>query len=103
MFAVRRLIAQLTAPLAMIIAGPLADKIFEPAMMPGGALVDTFGGLVGTGPGAGMSLIFVFSGILGTIVGLAGYLFPAVRHAEDILPDYQTTSPAAQGLDSIEP
>ncbi|MBC8171571.1 MAG: MFS transporter [Anaerolineae bacterium] len=102
-FAVRRLIAQLTAPLAMVIAGPLADKIFEPAMMPGGVLVDTFGGLVGTGPGAGMSLIFVFSGILGIIVGLAGYLFPAVRNAEDILPDYQTTIPTDKGLDSIGP
>ncbi|MFN2303534.1 MAG: MFS transporter, partial [Anaerolineales bacterium] len=31
-FSVRRLIAQITAPISMAVAGPLADRIFEPAM-----------------------------------------------------------------------
>jgi DHA3 family macrolide efflux protein-like MFS transporter len=52
-------------------------------------LAATFGGLVGTGPGAGMSVMFVISGILGAFVGLAGYLVPVVRNAEDILPDHE--------------
>jgi DHA3 family macrolide efflux protein-like MFS transporter len=87
-FAARRLIAQITAPAAMLIAGPLADRVFEPAMMPGGALASTLGGVFGTGPGAGMAVIFVITGLLGIFVGLGGYLFPAVRNAEDILPDH---------------
>ncbi|HEX2623320.1 MAG TPA: MFS transporter [Phototrophicaceae bacterium] len=89
-FAVRRLIGQITAPLAMIIAGPLADRVFEPAMMPGGGLAGIFGGIVGTGPGAGMGLIFVISGMIGALIGLGGYLFPFIRNAEDLLPDHQT-------------
>lgn len=98
-FSVRRLIAQITAPLAMLMAGPLADQIFEPAMMPGGALANTFGGLVGTGQGAGMALIFVLTGIAGTLVGLGGYLFPAIRNAEDILPDHDSSHvPAPETL-----
>jgi predicted MFS family arabinose efflux permease len=86
-FSVRRWIAQITAPVAMFAAGPIADLWLEPAMQPGGSLANIFGGIIGTGPGAGMALMFVFSGLLGIIVGLGGYLFPAIRNAETILPD----------------
>ena len=73
----------------MLLAGPLADFIFEPAMMPDGFLSQIFGWLVGVGPGAGMSLIFVFVGVAGVIVCLTGYALPVVRHIEDILPDHK--------------
>ncbi|WP_420630382.1 MFS transporter [Candidatus Leptofilum sp.] len=88
-FAVRRLIAQITAPLATAVAGPLADNVFEPAMHPDGALAPIFGWLVGTGTGAGMALMFVVTGTIGVAVGLGGYLFPVVRNAEDLLPDHE--------------
>lgn len=91
-FATRRMIAQITFPLALLFAGPLADKVFEPAMMGGTPLSAAFGWLVGTGPGAGMSLMLVFSGLLGAAVGVGGYLFPAVRNAEDILPDFDAVA-----------
>lgn len=87
-FSVRRMIAQISAPLAVLLAGPLADRVFEPAMMPGGILAGIFGGLVGTGPGAGMALIFVFMGIFTSIVGLIGYLVAAVRRVEELIPDH---------------
>jgi DHA3 family macrolide efflux protein-like MFS transporter len=87
-FAVRRLIAQIAGPLGILIAGPLADKLFEPAMQPGGALVGTFGGLVGTGPGAGMALLMVLAGLMSAAVSLSGYLIPVIRDVETILPDH---------------
>ena len=88
-FATRALIAQISIPVAMLLAGPLADRVFEPAMMPGGSLAPMFGGLVGTGPGAGMSLMFVIAGALGMLVGLGGYAFRVVRKVGDILPDHE--------------
>ncbi len=88
-FAARGMIAQISAPVAMLLAGPLADRVFEPAMMPGGSLAVTFGGLVGTGPGTGMSLMFVIAGALRVLIGLGGYAFRVVRNIEDILPDYK--------------
>jgi DHA3 family macrolide efflux protein-like MFS transporter len=94
-FATRRLIAQISAPVAMILGGRLADVVFEPAMAPGGALAPVFGPLVGTGPGAGMGLLFVFAGILGVIVALAGYLVPVVRQVESRLPDYDVAAQPA--------
>ncbi len=87
-FSTRRLIAQLASPIALLAAGPLADRVFEPAMMPGGFLSNSLGPLFGTGPGSGMSfMIFVFC-MLVVLVGLSGYLFPVVRDAEKILPDH---------------
>jgi DHA3 family macrolide efflux protein-like MFS transporter len=97
-FAARRLIAQLSWPIATLLAGPMADHLFEPAMAVGGIWGDTFGGLVGIGAGAGMSLMFVTTGLLGVFVGLGGYAFPAIRNAEQILPDHDAIfepSPAA--------
>jgi MFS family permease len=87
-FAARRMIAQSAGIASMLLAGPLADQIFEPAMMPGGLLAPIFGGLVGTGPGAGIGLILVIFGVLGVLLALAGYAFRIVRDAEDLLPDH---------------
>ena len=87
-FSVRMLIAWSVQPLALLIVGPLADFVMEPAMRPGGSLVATFGWLVGEGPGAGIAVMFVICGILAALVGLSGYLIPAIRNVEAILPDH---------------
>ncbi|HVO36934.1 MAG TPA: MFS transporter [Candidatus Acidoferrum sp.] len=87
-FSARLLIAQISVPVSMLLAGPLADRVFEPAMMPNGHLSSIVGWLVGTGPGAGMLLMFVITGILGVLVGLGGYGIRVVRDAEKILPDH---------------
>ena len=76
------------APIGYLLAGFLADGVLEPAMMPGGALADTFGPLVGTGPGAGMAVMFLGTATLGCLMSLSGYLFPAIRNIETDLPDH---------------
>jgi len=91
-FATRRLIAWLSMPLATLVAGPLADKVMEPAMLPGGSLEPFFRSLVGSGPGAGMSLIILCMGIFITMIGFAGYTVPVLRDAESLLPDHDLTT-----------
>jgi DHA3 family macrolide efflux protein-like MFS transporter len=98
-FATRRLIAWFSGPLAALLAGPLADFILEPAMLPGGALVGTFSPLVGSGPGAGMGLMFVITGLLAMIATLSGYAVPAIRLAESILPDHDSSPANAPAQD----
>jgi DHA3 family macrolide efflux protein-like MFS transporter len=88
-FSARRMIAQITGPLSILVAGPLADRVFDPAMRSGGALAPIFGKLVGTGAGAGMGLMFLIAGVLSLIVGLLGYALPVIRNAEDLLPDHE--------------
>jgi len=87
-FTARLFIAWLVSPISQLLAGPLADRVLEPAMTEGGRLAPVFSWLVGTGTGAGMALIFVVTGLLAALAGLGGYLFPVVRNAEDILPDH---------------
>jgi len=87
-FAARRFIAQGTAPLAMVVVGPLADRVMEPAMQAGGSLAAAFGPWVGVGPGAGMALMLVLAGATTGVVGLLGYLSAQVRDVEDRLPDH---------------
>ena len=97
-FTTRRLIAWFANPLASLIAGPLADRVMEPAMSEGGALVGVFGGLVGTGAGSGMSLLFIFSALAGLSVVLVAYLIPIVRNVEDLLPDHDHAAEAAAAV-----
>ena len=89
-FSVRRLIAWVTNPIASLLVIPLADRWLEPAMQTGGSLTPVFGWLVGTGPGTGIALIFVFTGVAATCIGLGGYFFPAIRDVETTLPDHST-------------
>jgi DHA3 family macrolide efflux protein-like MFS transporter len=97
-FSARRLIAWFTNPISPIIGGVLADFVLEPAMRSEGLLPQSVGWLVGTGPGAGMGLLIVCCGLCMALVGAAGYLVPAIRNAEDLLPDHDqaptTASPA---------
>jgi MFS family permease len=86
-FAVQGMLQQLSMPVGYLIAGPLADRIFEPAMQPGRALSATFGALVGTGPGTGMAVMFLCTALLGTAMSLSGYLVRAVRCVEDVASD----------------
>ncbi len=104
-FAVRRLIAQITMPVGILLVGPLADQVFEPAMQAGGALVPVFGAWVGVGPGAGMGIMFLITGVLGALSGLGGYVFPFIRNIEAILPDHDArpTSESVADETAIEP
>lgn len=87
-FAARRVIAAIGTPLAMIIGGVLADNVFEPAMLVDGSLAPIFGGLVGTGAGAGMGLMFVIIGIANAFIGVICYGFPIIRDVESLVPDF---------------
>ena len=94
-FSTRALIAQISAPIAMALAGPLTDGFLSPAMMPEGSLAPIFGKLVGTGPGAGPALLFMLMGVTGGLISLLGYSIPAIRNVEDLIPDhnYSETPP----------
>ncbi|MCC7118182.1 MAG: MFS transporter [Anaerolineales bacterium] len=94
-FSARRLIAWFTNPISPILAGTLADYVLEPQMRASTALSRTFDFLVGTGPGAGMSLLIFFCGFVTIFIGLSGYFIPAIRDAEALLPDYEPLPPLA--------
>lgn len=92
-FSASDFIAQVMIPITPLLAGLFGDQIFEPAMAEGGALADTFGWLVGVGPGAGFGLLIFLCGIGGMLVGLSGYLVREIRNLNREMPDFQRPPP----------
>jgi hypothetical protein len=80
-----RTVWQAATPLGVLIAGPLADLVFEPAMLPGGALAGSVGSLIGTGPGRGIALLFAVAGLLLIVLAFAAYRLPKLRQLDDEL------------------
>jgi MFS transporter, DHA3 family, macrolide efflux protein len=86
-FAVRRMIAWSSMPLAYLIAGPLADHVFEPLLAVNGPLAGTVGMVIGVGRGRGIGLLFIVLGSVMILTAAIALLYPRLRLLEDELPD----------------
>ncbi|PZD72655.1 hypothetical protein C1752_03491 [Acaryochloris thomasi RCC1774] len=85
-FATRYLLAQASTPLGAVISGPLADRIFEPAMQNQGILAKSFvGSWLGTGQGMGLTLELMCFATCNLVIGLSGYGIRRLRYAEVVL------------------
>jgi MFS family permease len=87
-FAAVNFISWFTNPISPLIAGLLADQLLEPWMASQSSFAQILGSVFGNHPGAGMGVLITLCGLSAALVGLAGYLFPALRNLEDELPDY---------------
>jgi MFS transporter, DHA3 family, macrolide efflux protein len=99
-FAARRMVAWSTLPFAYLIAGPLADHVFEPLLMPGGRLAGTVGQVIGVGKGRGMALMLICIGGFTLLVAAVASRFPRLVRLESELPDVLTapTDASRSGL-----
>ncbi len=85
--AIRRMVARSFLPLAFVLAGPLADRVFEPLMAKGGALSSTFGSVMGVGPGRGIGLLFAILGITLLLMVTVASFYGPLQRIERELPD----------------
>jgi len=74
-FATNEILLQVASAIAALIAGPLADRIFEPALSNDTSLSRIFG----IGPGAGTSLLYVLCSLAMVLVGIVGFCLPQLR------------------------
>ncbi|NOX44972.1 MAG: MFS transporter [Caldiserica bacterium] len=86
-FATRRMISWSSLPLAYLLAGPLADRVFEPLMAEGGPLAGSLGRVIGVGPGRGIALLYVVLGVFILGVTLWAVIYPRLRRLELEIPD----------------
>ncbi|MBN1874959.1 MAG: MFS transporter [Anaerolineae bacterium] len=91
-FSTQQMFTKAAAPLAYLIAGPLAEHVFEPLLAVEGGLSHTAGLWVGIGPGRGIGLMFVLMGAIKMGVALVGRLNPQIRGVEEMLPDVGNVS-----------
>ena len=101
--AVRRMIILLAPPVSTLIAGPLADQLFEPWLAHDGALAGSVGRLIGTGPGRGLGLIFVVLGVLSLAIAPALRMISSVWNVETELPDAIDDEVPGQAADQPAP
>ncbi|MGI5523378.1 amino acid adenylation domain-containing protein [Micromonospora sp. CA-259024] len=80
-------VMMLTMPIGYLIVGPLAERYVQPLLEPDGALADSVGHLLGTGPGRGLALLVIVSGLLQLAWAVRGWFTPRLRLLEDHLPD----------------
>ncbi|MDA0634428.1 MFS transporter [Nonomuraea sp. MCN248] len=73
-------------PIGYLLAAPLAEHLLNPALLPGGALADSAGLIVGVGEGRGIALVLFLDGLL--LLGLAAVLaaLPALRRLDHARP-----------------
>lgn len=87
-FSIRTMIARSMMPVAFLLAGPLADQVFEPLLREGGALASTWiGTLVGVGPGRGIGALYLVSAVVLWLASGLAWANPHIRHVETDLPD----------------
>lgn len=77
------LISQLGYVAAYAVSGLLADYLFTPLLLPGGALSESVGKLLGVGAGRGIGLLIVLAGILLCITSLILLCMKSIRDLED--------------------
>jgi MFS transporter, DHA3 family, macrolide efflux protein len=95
-FALRRMIAISLSPIAYITAGPLVEKIFDPAVQNGG-FAQGITKFIGTGDGRGIGLLFILLGVGWIVTSLVVFLNPRVRGLESEIPDAASTTNDSQG------
>mgnify|MGYP002777015932 CR=1 FL=1 len=74
-------------PLAAILAGILADRIFEPLMVQNGLFANSIGQFIGIGKGRGIGLLFICLGLLLMLTTVLAYCYRPLRLVENELPD----------------
>ena len=72
-------ISQLGYIIAYGSAGFLADRIFTPLLLQNGLLALTVGKVIGVGPGRGMGLLLILSGLVMLLITVTAYQNKAVR------------------------
>jgi MFS family permease len=102
-FSVRRTIAASTQIFAPLLAAPLADYVFRPAMSPGGWLVPRLGAIFGVGASRGEGVLISLLGILLALVTVTAFSFRRIRQVEVDLPDHDAVSAATPTSGAINP
>ena len=90
-FAANALAIQGASAIAVLLAGPLADQLLEPAMMSGSPLVNWLSSSFGNGPGAGMAVLYTGCALAMVLTGIGGFFIPNLRTME-VSPNIESNS-----------
>lgn len=92
-FAVRMMLAQALLPLAYVLAGPLADKVFVPLMTGDSIVGEWLQDIMGSGVAKGYALFFVVVGVFVVAASIVAWMYPPLRNLERDVPDADEHEP----------
>ena len=81
-FSAKSTLQNFTIPIALLLGGVLADKVFEPFMLTDSPTQQILSGLFGTGKGAGIGLMFFIVGIAGILISFTRLRKPVYRELD---------------------
>lgn len=88
--ALQNMVTTAPQPIAYLLAGPIADGIFQPLAGRRHVRSGVLATVVGNGPGRGFALLLLCIGVLVMVTAAWGRLNPRIRHLEDEVPDVIT-------------
>jgi MFS transporter, DHA3 family, macrolide efflux protein len=91
-FSIMRFVLQITIPIAAFVGVTLSDNWAEPLLATASSAAQTFGWIVGSGKGAGMSLVLFFAGCIAVSLPIISFFMPFARDIENRLPDQQQSA-----------
>lgn len=84
-FAANSLVLELVSAIATLIAGPLSDRILEPAMQSENSFSSLFAPIFGSGTGAGMALLYAICAIAMFSIGTVSFRLPRLHQLDETL------------------
>ena len=77
------MVTYLGSVIAFLVAGFLADHVFNPLLELDGMLAGTVGSIIGVGEGRGIALMFVISGAMTSMISLFIWQNKEIKGLED--------------------
>ncbi|MEU4159990.1 MFS transporter [Actinoplanes sp. NPDC026670] len=85
-----------------LLAGPVADRLFEPLLLADGALAGSVGAVIGVGPGRGMALLMLLIGVVMLITAVVASQQDSLRRLPD-RPVRKTAEPVSESEPATAP
>ena len=80
----------LAQSIMLMVAGPLADGVFEPAMQEGGFLVPYFADIYGVGQGRGIAVMISILGCIMTFLVICAFMVKRIRKIDTLIEDAES-------------
>ncbi|RLE16890.1 MAG: hypothetical protein DRJ28_00515 [Actinobacteria bacterium] len=84
-----------------LLAGLLAENVFQPMFESDGRFVDDLSWLVGTGDARGIGFLLIIMGVLITAVSIMSWRSLAIRNLDRDVPDFSNSAEATADAGSI--
>lgn len=101
-FATYNMVGGLVLASSYLMAGPVADRLFEPLLLADGPLAGSVGSVIGVGPGRGMAMLMLVIGVVMLITAVVASRQASLRGLPD-RPIRKAAQPVSESVPAAAP